>query len=576
MSFTTALALSVALAPVAKGFFLMGVQNYLATERVDPIMYPGNVSNHVHTIMGGSNFGLDTNISALRDSECTSMPIAQDKSNYWFPHLYFQWSNGSYTSLDAASTVYYLYDNDAGVKAFPDDFRMIAGDENLRAFDNDSVSQHAISYKCLQFDGQPMKDYNGLPPVSCPAGIRAQISFPSCWDGQNADSEDHKSHIAYPSGGADTGTCDDPKFNVTVPRVFMEVSWYTMDWDKIRDQAMNPSQPYVLSNGDTTGYSYHADYIYAWEPDVLQTAIDTCQCMKDDFGAYDCCEVFEKKADGERCYISSAVEEQVVGTLDALPGYEPYSAIGNSTPTGSNSSSSSTSATAVASTSASSSAASSSGGALPSFASSASASASTASAESASSASASDPSTGSASAALSGNVNAASASAPGATFAPGSGSAADPTSSTGSPGSSSASALPSSAPSTSTLATSRSSSASSTSPFASASSPSPSTSPPSGASFANLLTASMTPPIISGPASVFTDAAPAPIMTSAGASGAGASSTGLSGAGASSAGIASASTLAGASAAPSDYARHRRFVRAKRPVAARLGGEVFT
>ena len=52
---------------------------------------------------------------------------------------------------------------------------MIAGDENLRTFDNGSVSQHAISYKCLQFDGQPMEDYNGLPPVSCPAGIRAQI-----------------------------------------------------------------------------------------------------------------------------------------------------------------------------------------------------------------------------------------------------------------------------------------------------------------------------------------------------------------------------------------------------------------
>ncbi|KAL1687196.1 hypothetical protein GGG16DRAFT_62778 [Schizophyllum commune] len=574
-SFTAALALS-ALAPVAKGFFLMGVQNYLATERVDPIMYPGNVSNHVHTIMGGSNFGLDTNISALRDSECTSMPIAQDKSNYWFPHLYFQWSNGSYTSLDAASTVYYLYDNDAGVKAFPDDFRMIAGDENLRTFDNDSVSQHAISFKCLQFDGQPMEDYNGLPPVSCPAGIRAQISFPSCWDGQNVDSDDHKSHMAYPSGGADTGTCDDPKFNVTVPRVFMEVSWYTMDWDEIRGQAMNASQPYVLSNGDTTGYSYHADYIYAWEPDVLQTAIDTCQCMKDDFGAYDCCEVFEKKADGERCYISSAVEEQVVGTLDALPGYEPYSAIGNSTQTGSSSSSSSTSAAAVASTSASSGAPSSSGGAFPLFASSVLASASSASA-SASSASASGPSTGSASAASSGNVNAASASAPGATFAPDSGSASSASST---PASASASAPASApvAPSCSSASASPSSSPSASgasfSAFPSASSASPSA-PPSGASFANLPTASTNPLIISGPASVFTDAAPAPIMTSAGASGAGASSTGLSGAGASSAGIASASTLAGASAAPSDYVRHRRFVRAKRPVA-RLGGEVFT
>ncbi|KAL1742650.1 hypothetical protein HDZ31DRAFT_26560, partial [Schizophyllum fasciatum] len=295
----------------------------LLTIRRLQIMYPGNVSNHVHTIMGGSNFGLDTNISALRDSECTSMPIAQDKSNYWFPHLYFQWANGSYTSLDAASTVYYLYGDDADVKAFPDDFRMIAGDENLRTFDNSSVAQRAISYKCLQFDGKPMEDYPGLPPVSCPAGIRAQINFPSCWDGQNVDSEDHKSHMAYPSDGPDKGTCNDPAFNVTVPRVFIEVSWYTMDWDKIRDQAMNASQPYVLSNGDSTGYSYHADYIYAWEPEVLQTALDTCACMTDAFGAYDCCEVFEKKADGERCYISSSVNEQVVGTLDVLPGYEP-------------------------------------------------------------------------------------------------------------------------------------------------------------------------------------------------------------------------------------------------------------
>ncbi|KAI5890962.1 uncharacterized protein SCHCODRAFT_02627754 [Schizophyllum commune H4-8] len=545
-TFTTALALS-ALAPVAKGFFLMGVQNYIATERVDPIMYPGNVSNHVHTIMGGSNFGLDTNISALRDSECTSMPIAQDKSNYWFPHLYFQWSNGSYTSLDAASTVYYLYDNDAGVKAFPDGFRMIAGDENLRTFDNSSVSQRAISYKCLQFDEQPMEDYNGLPPVSCPAGIRAQINFPSCWDGQNTDSEDHKSHMAYPSGGSDKGTCDDPKFNVTVPRVFMEVSWYTMDWDKIRDQAMNSSQPYVLSNGDTTGYSYHADYIYAWEPDVLQTAIDTCQCMTDNFGAYDCCEVFEKKADGERCYISSAVEEQVVGTLDALPGYEPYSRVGNST-------SASSSSPAGASTSALSSAAAPSSGAPTLSPSSTTASSSRGDVSSTSASTVSSSLGSAASAASSGHANAASVSASGATFAPESGPAAGAGSSTGTGSSigASASTAPSSA-----------SASSSSSPAASGSYP---PNPSSAASLANLPIASTTPPIISGPASVFTDAAPAPIMTSASAAGAGPSSAEASGAGASGA-EASGADASGASAAPSVYARHRRFVRAKRPVA---------
>lgn len=38
--------------------------------------------------------------------------------------------------------------------------------------------------------------------------MRAQIVFPSCWDGVNLDSEDHKSHMSYPVGGApDSGDC---------------------------------------------------------------------------------------------------------------------------------------------------------------------------------------------------------------------------------------------------------------------------------------------------------------------------------------------------------------------------------
>jgi hypothetical protein len=36
-------------------------------------------------VLGGSNFRLDTNTQALRNSQCTSIPIPEDKSNYWFP-----------------------------------------------------------------------------------------------------------------------------------------------------------------------------------------------------------------------------------------------------------------------------------------------------------------------------------------------------------------------------------------------------------------------------------------------------------------------------------------------------------
>ena len=35
------------------------------------------------TVLGGSNFGMNTNTSYLRESECTSVPIDEDKSAYW-------------------------------------------------------------------------------------------------------------------------------------------------------------------------------------------------------------------------------------------------------------------------------------------------------------------------------------------------------------------------------------------------------------------------------------------------------------------------------------------------------------
>jgi hypothetical protein len=151
---------------------------------------------------------------------------------------------------------------------------MISGDPALRTYDASSYAQQAITFLCLDFNGKSVR-YNELPPTSCPSGIRAQINFPSCWDGKNLDASDHKSHVAFPSGGPDSGTCSDPKYPITLPRIFLEVSvlsahlfsnelkkeqvyWGSVEFDKLRGQALNPSQPFVFANGDPTGYGYHA------------------------------------------------------------------------------------------------------------------------------------------------------------------------------------------------------------------------------------------------------------------------------------------------------------------------------
>ncbi|KAF9266429.1 hypothetical protein L218DRAFT_942153 [Marasmius fiardii PR-910] len=315
--------LSLAALGTAQAYFLMGANNVLTTERIDPIANEGTVATHVHTVFGGSNFRVQTSTASLRQSECTSVPILEDHSNYWVPSMYFQWKNGSFSSVNGGAVIYYLYDGKAGVTtAFPDDFRMISGDPLLRTYDPASFAQQAITFLCLDFNGVTTK-HNELPAKVCPSGVRAQVNFPMCWDGKNVDSPDHKSHVAFPSGGPDSGDCSDPKFPVRLPRIFMEMYWSTPDFKDHWQDAMTPDQPFVFSTGDRTGYSYHGDYFYGWKEGVLQKVVDQCYC--DPNGSLDCCAaqgIFTLDKDS-KCRITKGIDETTLGTLPKLPGNNP-------------------------------------------------------------------------------------------------------------------------------------------------------------------------------------------------------------------------------------------------------------
>ncbi|KAJ3879273.1 hypothetical protein F5051DRAFT_451663 [Lentinula edodes] len=299
---------------VVSAYWLMAPNNILTTQRLDPIVTPGEVSTHVHSVLGGSGFGLNVNTSILQESECTSIPIQEDKSNYWFP-----------ASSSLARSAYRQFNAHTQTAAVFS-FRMLSGDTTLRTLNASSFAQQAVTFLCLQFSGTSNR-YNELPVgVSCPAGIRSQINFPSCWDGKNIDSEDHKSHVAFLSTGPDNGTCDDPRYPVTLPRIFMEVYWISQDFEDQRDQALTPSQPFVFANGDPTGYGYHADFVNGWEDGVLQKAISGCNCNP--YGDPSCCVdagIFTFNQT-RQCFISNTVDEPVLGNLSTLPGANPVQA----------------------------------------------------------------------------------------------------------------------------------------------------------------------------------------------------------------------------------------------------------
>ncbi|KAJ7270728.1 hypothetical protein B0H12DRAFT_778321 [Mycena haematopus] len=222
---------------------------------------------------------------------------------------------------------YYLFNNTPGYTTeFPDDFRMLSGDPTLRTLDPSSFAQQAITFLCLDFNGQSNR-YNELPRgMSCPSGIRSQINFPSCWNGKDTDSDSHKSHVSFLSTGPDNGTCTDPAFPVTLPRIFMEVYWISQVFEDQRESAMTPSQPFVFAHGDPTGYGYHADFYNGWDPGVLQRALDGCNCNP--YGDPTCCVdqgIFGMNK-SSTCYITNTVDEQTLGTLETLPGNNPIQA----------------------------------------------------------------------------------------------------------------------------------------------------------------------------------------------------------------------------------------------------------
>jgi hypothetical protein len=122
---------------------------------------------------------------------------------------------------------------------------MIAGDTNRRTYNSSINEDRAIEYVCIPANGdQGNATTGGFPDHTCLGGLQIRIRFPSCWDGENIDSPDHRSHVAYPSM-MDNGICDDAH-PVRILALLYETTFAVDHFDALRKPG---EQPFVLSSG---------------------------------------------------------------------------------------------------------------------------------------------------------------------------------------------------------------------------------------------------------------------------------------------------------------------------------------
>jgi hypothetical protein len=66
---------------------------------------------------------------------------------------------------------------------------------SIRTYNASDNAQRAIAHMCLQ--ATTSTEFPSLPPEPC-LRLRAEVFFPSCWDGVNLDSSNHKDHVSQP------------------------------------------------------------------------------------------------------------------------------------------------------------------------------------------------------------------------------------------------------------------------------------------------------------------------------------------------------------------------------------------
>jgi hypothetical protein len=274
----------------------------------DPVVFPGEENAaHLHRFYGNTLTDHNsTNESLFTQGESTCQGNLLNLSSYWVPSIitpeYDQQTlqpvldaNGDQKFVmvpavvgndDVAHEIFYYsagIDDLAAIQAIPVGLRMIAGSHMSQPGQEQDTS--IVRWHCQSWasdDSSNPQWSTSIPVCEAPDRVRMDIFFPSCWNGTDLDSDDHKSHMAYPVDATNGNAKVCPS---THPIALVRPSYHYAFGVKpeVYDPATRSSIGWRLSSDMYTvdeqikgGNSLHADWVNAWHPEVMQALLDNC------------------------------------------------------------------------------------------------------------------------------------------------------------------------------------------------------------------------------------------------------------------------------------------------------------
>jgi hypothetical protein len=233
------------------------------------MVVPGKVNGaqHIHDYVGNLStnaFSTDESLAAAATT-CTN----GDKSTYFWPVLRNTRVKGIDANADgggldgnvgeilrpARAQLQFRGNPTARVTAMPDHLAIMTGD--AKAVTNGGTNAHA-AWTCTGFEDRTTTKYPLCPQRSWLVRI---LDFPSCWDGKNLDSANHRTHVVFPQqdGSCSAGRVALPQLRVTL--IFDRPAGRGFAVDAFSDQQHNP-------------VTDHADFMNLMPPAVMARAVD--------------------------------------------------------------------------------------------------------------------------------------------------------------------------------------------------------------------------------------------------------------------------------------------------------------